>query len=81
MMLEAAEQYNCGIDRWSMYIPGVSEKLAKDATQIPVSKVKAAMKDDGNMVTLCAAKFGKPRINIAPVVVTTKKVSKFVDIA
>lgn len=81
LMLEHATKNKCGIDRWSLYIPEVSEKLSRDDKQLPVAKVKAAMKDPNNDVTLSAAKFGLPRINIAPKVTVTKRQSKFVDIA
>ena len=81
IMVEAAAKHKVGIDRWSLYIPQVSEKLAKDDKQLPVSKVVAAMKDPNNDVTICAAKYGLPRINIAPKVTTVKKTSKYVDIA
>ena len=81
LMIEHATANKCGIDRWAMYIPGVNEKLSKDATQLTVASVKKAVKDPENEVTLQAARWGKPRIVIAPKVTVTKRQSKFVDIA
>jgi len=81
IMVEAAAKHKAGIDRWSLYIPEVSEKLSHDDKQLPVSKVVAAMKDPNNDVTISAAKFGLPRMVIAPKVTTIKKASKYTDIA
>ena len=81
IMVEAAANNKVGIDRWSLYIPEVSEKLAKDDKQLPVAKVTAALKNPNNEVTISAAKFGLPRMVIAPKVTTVKKASKYIDIA
>ena len=80
-MLEAATKMKCGIDRWSLYIPEVSEKLTRDDKQLSVAKVKAALKEAGNTVEIHAAKFGKPRMVIGKPSAVTKRVSKYQDIA
>ena len=80
-MLEAATKLKCGIDRWSLYIPEVSEKLSRDDKQISVAKVKAALVEAGNNVEIHADKFGKPRMVIGKPTMVTKRVTKYQDIA
>lgn len=79
-MVEFATQHKCGIDRWCLYIPEVSEKLAKDDKQLPVAKVKAALKDANNVPVLRKGRFS-PRLDIAPEVKVTKRESKYQDLA
>ena len=79
IMVEAADERKCGIDRWSLYIPEVSEKLAKTAVVIPTTSVKKALKD-GNKPFIRAGKWGKPQIVLGSPVTSPKRVSKFVDI-
>ena len=81
VMLENATKLKCGFDRWTLYIPGVNEKLAKGDKQISVAKVKAALKEDGNVVELHRGKYGLPKMVISAPTVVTKRVSKFTDLA
>jgi hypothetical protein len=81
LMLEHAANLKCGFDRWTLYIPGVNEKLSKDDKQISVAKVKAALKEAGNVVELHRGNFGVPKMVIAAPTTTTKRVSKFQDLA
>jgi hypothetical protein len=81
IMVEAAANNKVGIDRYSFYIPEVSQKLGVDDKQLPLSKAVAALKDTGNEVTLIAAKFGLPKLVVAPKVTTTKKKSNIIEIA
>lgn len=80
-MLDAAAANKCGFDRWTLYIPGVNEKLSRDDKQISLAKVKAALKEEGNVVELHAGKYGKPKMVIAKPTIVTKRVSKFQEIA
>jgi hypothetical protein len=81
IMVEAATKHKVGIDRWSLYIPEINEKLSKDDKTLPVAKVVAALNNPGNEVTLVAARFGLPKVVVAPKVTTIKKASKYIDIA
>lgn len=78
IMVEAADERKCGIDRWSLYIPEVSEKLPKTAAVVTTAAVKKALKD-GNTPFIRAGKWGKPQVVLGKPV-TSKRVSKFVDI-
>jgi hypothetical protein len=80
-MLEAASSLKCGFDRWTLYIPGVNEKLGKDDKQVSAAKVKAALKEAGNVVELHRGKYGIPKMVIGKETIVTKRVSKFQDIA
>jgi hypothetical protein len=78
-MMESAEVYKTGIDRWSLYIPELAEKMAKSDKQIPVAKIKPFL-DGTRAVTLTVGNYGSPRLVLAsPVKVL--KTSKIVDIA
>jgi len=79
--LEHATKNKCGFDRWTLYIPGVNEKLQASDKQISVAKVKAALKEPGNVVELHRGKFGLPKVIIASPTKVTKRVSKFQDLA
>lgn len=82
LMVENATKLKCGFDRWTLYIPGVNEKLQAGDKQISVAKVKAALKEPGATVELYRGKFGLPKMVIAPAASkVTKKVSKFTDLA
>lgn len=74
-----ADANKMGLDRWSFYIPEVSQKLAKDAKHVTVAQVKAALKA-GNVPTIRTGNWGKPVMTIAhPVKQTSTKASKFGD--
>ena len=81
LMMEHAAKNKCGIDRWSLYIPEINDNMKPEETQVPVSKVKAFLKDPSKEVRLVAANWGKPRINIVGKVTSTKKQSSIIDIA
>jgi hypothetical protein len=77
-MMEAAEKYGVGIDRWSLYIPEVATAMS-DGKQIPIGKIKPYL-DGSRAVTLIVGNYGTPRLLLAsPVKVI--KTSKIVDIA
>jgi len=78
-MVAAADKHKVGIDRWSLYIPELAEKIAKDDKQLPVAKVKAYM-DGTREPVLTVGKFATPRLVLASPVKTVKQ-SKIVDIA
>lgn len=71
--LEAASKAGVGLDRYCFYIPEVSQKLAKDATTLPVTAVEKALKQ-GFTAYVVAGNFGIPKVVIAPPVTTTTKV-------
>jgi len=79
-MVTAADEHKVGIDRWSLYIPGVSEKLNKTATTLSVRQVNTALEDESNEVFIRAGKWGKPQLIIAGKQ-TRKTSSKYIDIA
>jgi hypothetical protein len=81
IMVDNATKLKCGFDRWSLYIPGVNETLGKDDKQLPLSKVKAALKEADNVVELHRGKFAKPKMVIGKETIVTKRVSKFQDLA
>lgn len=77
-MVSAAKDNKVGIDRWCLYIPEVSQTLARESKQIPVAKVTKAIKD-GHEPTLTVGKWGKPRLVLAAPVATkttTRKITK-----
>jgi len=77
-MISGAKDAKAGIDRWSLYIPEVSQTLARDAKQVPLAKVSKALKD-GHEPTLTVGKWGKPRLVLAAPVTTktsTRKITK-----
>lgn len=78
-MVSAAKQHKVGIDRWSLYIPELAAKLAKDAAQIPPAKVESFM-DGSKTAVVTTDKFGKPRLLLAAPIKTVRK-SAIVDIA
>ena len=55
--IEAAAANNTGLCRYCFYIPGVNEKLARDAKQIPLAKVKAAIKEGLKPLLLTQKKY------------------------
>ena len=78
IMVEAADERKCGIDRWSLYIPEISEKLPKTTAVVTTAVIKKALKD-GNEPFIRAGKWGKPQIVLGSPVKTVRR-SKFVDI-
>ena len=79
MMVKAADQHKCGIDRWSLYIPELAAKMSKDDKQLPVAKVKAYM-DGSREPVVTLGKFATPRMVLASPVKQVKE-SKIIDIA
>lgn len=67
LAIKAAVKHKTGLCRYSFYIPGVNEKLPKDARQIPVAKVKAALADSDNTpLLLCQKRFrSNPQVVIS----------------
>lgn len=80
-MVEAAKANNCGIDKWSMFIPELAQSMTKSEVQIPVGKVLKYM-DDAEMreAVIRTNKFGGPRLDYCSVEKTLRK-SKIMDIA
>ena len=80
-MVEAAKANNCGIDKWSMFIPELAQSMTKAEVQIPVGKVLKYM-DDAEMreAVIRTNKFGGPRLDYCSVEKTLRK-SKIMDIA
>ena len=78
-MVKAADQHKCGIDRWSLYIPELAVKLAKDDKQLSVANVKAYM-DGSREPVVTLGKFATPRMVLASPVKQVKQ-SKIIDIA
>lgn len=81
-VMEAATKHKAGLNRWTFYVRGESEKLGKDPDkQLPVAALKKALKE-GYKVTLRAVKWGKPSLWLVPAdEVKPAKSTKFVDIA
>ena len=79
-MISGAKSNKAGIDRWTLYIPEVSQTLARDSKQIPLAKVTKALKD-GHEPTLTVGKWGKPRIVLAAPVTTKASTRKITKIA
>lgn len=79
--VDAAKANKVGLDRWSFYVKGESEKLPKDPkATLPVTAVAKALKENFK-VSLRAAKWGKPAVWLLPDTPTPAKVSKFQDLA
>jgi len=79
-MVSAAKNAKVGIDRWCLYIPEVSQTLARDAKQVPLTKVNKALKD-GHEPALTVGKWGKPRMVLASPVKSTTSTRKIQKIA
>ena len=63
--LAYADKNNVGLDKWSFYVEGESQKRAQSEVQLPTSVVKAALKKSWN-VTVEAGKWSKPRLTLRP---------------
>lgn len=59
-------------NRWDFYIPNVNQTLDRDSKALPQSKVKDAIKS-GDVATLSAGKWGKPKVTISGPVKHIKK--------
>ena len=79
LSLEAATKHKVSFDRWSFYIPGVNEKLAKNE-HLKLPEVQKAVKE-GKTPRLRLGRFSKPVLVIADEQQPTKRESKIVDIA
>lgn len=81
-VVEAATKHKAGLNRWTFYVRGESEKLGKDpAKPLPVAAVKKALKE-GYKVSLKAVKWGKPSLWFTPADEAPKaKSSSIIDIA
>jgi hypothetical protein len=81
-VVEAATKHKAGLNRWTFYVKGESEKLGSESDAIlPASAVAKALKA-GYRVTLRAVKWGKPSLWLVPADDAPKaKTTKFVDIA
>jgi hypothetical protein len=77
-MVKAADQHNCGIDRWALYIPELAAKMSDADKQVSVANVKAYM-DGSREPVLTRGKYD-PRIVLASPVKVVKQ-SKIIDIA
>lgn len=62
LVVEAAKKHKASLDRWSFYIPGVSQELG-DSKVLAATEVAKAMKR-GNKPVIKAGKWGKPRLDL-----------------
>jgi len=80
--VEAAIKNKAGLDRWSFYVRGESEKLPSDPkAKLDPKLVQKALKA-GMKASIVLAKFGKPACWVQPdAPAKAAKVSKFTDLA
>ena len=62
LVVDAAKKRKANLDRWSFYIPGVSQQLG-DSKVMAATEVAEAMKR-GNTPVIKAGKWGKPRLDM-----------------
>ena len=75
-ILEYAEKAKIvEMDKWSLYIEGVSEKLAREKNLIPISALRKAVAN-GFEATVEMGKYSTPRITLRPKGSTGKKAPK-----
>jgi hypothetical protein len=77
LSVEAAQKHKAVLDRWSFYVPGASEKLAKDAKGLQPS----AMAVQGATPRIRASRFGTPVLILAKDEPGQRAKSGIVDIA
>ena len=70
--IEYADLHKVGLDKWTFYVEGESQKQPKADVTIPTAMVKKALKA-GWDVTCEAAKWSKPRLTLRPQGSTGKK--------
>ena len=62
LVVDAAKKRKASLDRWSFYIPGVSQELG-DSKVLAAIEIDMAMKR-GNKPVIKAGKWGKPRLDL-----------------
>jgi hypothetical protein len=80
LAIVAAEERKVGFDRWTFYIPGVNQKLARDDQALPLKDVVEALKA-GKKPKVRLGNYAKPQIVIGDESGPLKRESKIVDIA
>lgn len=63
--LTYADEHKIGLDKWSFYVEGESQKQPKTDVQLPTNVVKKALKA-GWETTVEMGKWSKPRITLRP---------------
>jgi len=81
LAIEAGQSRAFDLDRWSFFVPELSNKLGKTANGLDPKQVLKAMKVKGTEVRLRAGKWGKPVMVIAAPQTGAKRESKYIDIA
>lgn len=64
-MIATANEEKIGFDRYSLYIPEVSQNLPNGAVSLPLAKVTKALKESYEP-RLTAGRWGKPRLDLYP---------------
>lgn len=62
-VIEHADSLGVPLDKWSVYIAGVNEKLTKEVKHLPVAALKKAVKA-GWVATVEMGKFSHPRLTL-----------------
>jgi len=62
LVVEAAKKRKANLDRWSFYIPGVSQNLGESKVMAATEITEAVKR--GNKPVIKAGKWGKPRLDL-----------------
>ena len=69
-MIATANEDKIGFDRYSLYIPEVSQSLQDGAVSLPLAKVTKALKESFEP-KLVVGRWGKPRLDLYPPMTST----------